>query len=323
MRFERVLATLLTPIMILLNCPVMAAQANDAKAVKPTTEIFHKPTGRVEAGKRITLYTEVNDPSGIDVVRVYFKSKEAADFTFIVMQPTIKQEKSTFQTFKNMGSNFDGQAYSGILPAPAKGSKAFEYLVLVKTKSNVVVKSQTYKVSVSDGKGESVAEKEPIKVYSELSEAPANVAGFSDNIALDIVESGAKLGVVAGLYAGVTNGGGGAISGGTVAASTGGITTTAVVVTSAVAVAVVGGVAVAAGGGGGSDSGGGSGGRASYVYCAENYPSDACAMASKDYNLGCVAYSVGSCSSFHPDKTDDFSSYNSDGALVSCLCKVQ
>ncbi|MFH0782369.1 MAG: lipocalin family protein [Pseudomonadota bacterium] len=256
MRFERLLATLLTPLMILLNCPVMAAPTGDAQAAKPTTEIFHKQIENTEAGKRVVLYTEVSDTNGVDVVRIYFKSQEAADYNFVGLQATPNEEKSLFQSFKSLGSDFKGQGFSGVLPAPAKGSKGFEYLILVKNKANIVVKSQTYKVTVVEAQGEAVASNQPVKVYTELSETPTQVTGFSDNIAIDGVESGGKFGAVAGLYASVTTGGGGAVSGGTVAASAGEFTTTAVVVSSAAAVVVVGGLAAVAGGGG---SGGGGG----------------------------------------------------------------
>ncbi len=261
MRFNKLCAVLLTPFMVLLNCPVMAAQATDNFASNPSTEMLHKPIESAEAGKRISIYTEINDPSGVDVVRVYFKSQDAADYTFIALQPTKNQEKSLFESFKTLGSDFKGQAYSGVLPAPAKGSKSFEYLILCKSTVNVVVKSQTYTVPVAAAQGDTAPEKEPIKVYSELSETPSQVSGFSDNIALDTAESGAKFGVIAGLYSGVTTAGGGAISGGTVAASAGGFTTSAAVVGGVAAVLVVGSVAGAAGGGGGGSSSSASSGR--------------------------------------------------------------
>jgi hypothetical protein len=256
MRLKRVLAALLTPFMMMLNCPVMAAEEGDTTTVKLNTEVFHKPIESAEAGKRIALYTEVSDPKGIDVVRVYFKSKDAADYSFIALKQVENQEKSLFEKFQNLGSDFKGQGYSGVLPAPANGSKSFEYLVLVKNTANSVVKSQTYEVPVTDGAGGTIDASESVQVYTELSEAPKTVTGFSDNITIDLVESGAKFGAVAGLYSGLSGIGGGAISGGTVAASSGAFTTTAVVVGSVATAAVVGGIAAVAGGG--SSSGGSS-----------------------------------------------------------------
>lgn len=263
MSLKRVLAAVLTPLIMLLNCPVMTARASDLPAVKSTTEIFHKPVESVEAGKRITVYTEVSDQNVVDVVRVYFKSRDGADYSFIDMKPVVNQEKGLFEQFQNLGSDFKGLGYSGILPAPANGSKSFEYLVLVKNTANVVVKSQTYKVAVADDKVGGVTGKEPIRVYSELDRAPLKLTGFSDTLTIDLVEYGGKFGVVAGLYPGLDAAGEGAVAGGTVAASSGGFTTTAAVVGSAAVVAVVGGVAAIAGGGGGGSGAGNGGGTSS------------------------------------------------------------
>ncbi len=254
MRLKRVLAAVLTPLMMLLNCSVMTAQAADLPPLKSITEIFHKPVESVEAGKRITLYTEISDLNVVDVVRVYFKSRDGADYSFVEMKPVINQEKGLFEQFQNLGSDFKGLGYAGVLPAPANGSKSIEYLLLIKNTANTVVKSQTYTVAVIDDKAGAVTGKEPIKVYSELERAPSLLSGFSDSVSIELVESSGKLGVVAGLYPGLVTGGGGAVAGGTVVASSGGFTTTAAVVGSAVAVAAVGGVAAIAGGGGGGSS---------------------------------------------------------------------
>ncbi len=50
---------------------------------------------------------------------------------------------------------------------------------------------------MTDSKDSEVAGKEPVQVFTELSEAPKTVTGFSDNLTVDSVESGAKAGVVA------------------------------------------------------------------------------------------------------------------------------
>ncbi|MDK9706092.1 MAG: hypothetical protein OEL83_03490 [Desulforhopalus sp.] len=207
---KRILAVLLTPLMILLNCPVMAASPGAAQPAKPTTEIVHKALARAEAGKRLTVYTEIADPKGVDVVRAYFKARDAADYSFIALNRT--------DHLQGLATKSGRQSFAGVLPAPADHTKAFEYLILVKNKANVVVKSQTYSVTVVDGIAD-MEEQEPLQVYTELAQAPDEIAGFSDNIVYDAVESAGKLGVVAGLYAGIQAGGGGAVNGGTVAAS--------------------------------------------------------------------------------------------------------
>jgi hypothetical protein len=226
---KKFLAVFLTPFIILVTCPVIPARASDASRPKSTTEIVHKAIESVEAGKRIPVLTEISDEKGVDVVRVYFKSKDAADYSFIPLRHAA------------------GEDYSGTLPAPANGSQSFEYLILVKNKANIVVKSQTYLVMVEDGDEAVAAGQEPVQVYSELSQMPSEITGFSDNIVIDVVESGGKLGAVVGLYAGLSADGGGALSGGTVVASSGGVSTAAVVVGTTVVLAAAGGaVAIAA-----------------------------------------------------------------------------
>lgn len=207
---KRILAVLLTPLLVVLNCPVMAAPAGAAQLAKPTTEIVHKAIARAEAGKRVTVYAEIADQKGVDVVRAYFKARDAADYSFVVLSKT--------EQLQGLATKSGRQSYTGILPAPADDAKGFEYLILVKNKANIVVKSQTYSVTLVDGISD-LEEKEPIQVYTELSQVPDEIAGFSDNIVYDAVESAGKFGVIAGLYSGISAGGGGAVSGGTVAAS--------------------------------------------------------------------------------------------------------
>lgn len=249
-RLKRSIALALTPLMVLINLPLVSF-ANDTES---TTEIFHKQIEAATAGERIKIYTEIADPAGVDLVRVYFKKTGEADFVFIKLDPVEKADKSLWESFKNLGSSSSGSSYAGILPALANGSQSFEYLILVKTTANKVFKSQTYTVAVNDSNHKVGVGAKPVQVYTELAEAPAEIAGFSDTIVIDIAESSAKFGVVAGLYSALTSGGEGAVAGGTVAATAGGYTTAAIVVGSVAAVAVVGGVAAVAGGGGSSGS---------------------------------------------------------------------
>ncbi len=273
-RICKILAALLTPCMIMLNCPVMAASGNPW-AVSITTDIRHQPVMTAEVGKRIPVYAEIRDPQEVDVARVYFKAQDAADYSFVVLQRV--------EDYTATGSASGGSGYAAVLPAPAKGAKTFEYLILVKSKANIVVKSQGYAVTVTKGKGGEEKDREPLQVYTELQQAPSEITGFSDNLSLDIVESAGKFGVVAGLYGSLKSGGEGSVYGGTVAASSSkaaagggsivasgsavagaggkatsddsGFSTTQIVVGSVVVLAAAGGALALAGGGGDSDSG--------------------------------------------------------------------
>jgi len=227
----RFCAMLLMPFMMVINCPMTGLAADAADVPEMNIKITHDPVKEATAGQRIPLEAKVVDEAGVEIVRAYFKAVEAAEFNFVVL------------------TSSENDTYRGTLPAPANGVGAIDYLILVKNANNQVVKTQTYRITVadSDNAAAAVAKNDQITVYTELQEAPTEITGFSDNIAVDIVESGAKLGVVVGLYSTATAGGStsGAVAGGTVAASTGGISTTAIVIGSVVAAAAVGAVAVA------------------------------------------------------------------------------
>ena len=237
--FFRFCAAFLIPMMALLNCPITAASSPIADI-----EIEHDPVEETTAGQRIDIEVKIKDESGIKNARVYFKAIEASDYTFIIL------------------ASDNGETFTGTLPAPANGAGTIEYLILVQNGNDQVVKTQTYQVAVEDDDDAAgaVAQNEQIQVYTELEEVPAEVTGFSDNIAIDVVESAVKLGVVAGLYSTVTAGSSssGATAAGTVAATTGGISGTAIVLGTVVAAAAVGGAAALASSSDGDDDGGSS-----------------------------------------------------------------
>ena len=225
--FYRLCAAILVPLMAVLNCPISAVSAS-----APAIEIEHNPIEEATAGERITLKVEIDAESGVKTARAYFKASEATDYSFVVLE------------------SGNGEDFTGTLPAPANGSGSFEYLILVQNGNNEVVKTQTYIVTVEDDDdaAQAVAENDKIQVYTELEQAPADIAGFSDNIAVDVVESAAKLGVVAGLYSAATAGSSssGAVAAGTVTATAGGVSTTAMIVGGVLVAGAVGGVAAAA-----------------------------------------------------------------------------
>lgn len=232
---KKLVALFIVPFLILLP---FTSFASEEKLSPPKTEITHKPVEKVSAGERVSLAMEVEDPAGVDEVRVYFKAMAEGDYSFVQMQ--MQQEGAS--------------SYGGVLPAPANGTGQFEYLILVKNSENVVVKSQSYTVLIED-KDEIAAYQEKLQVYTELPEAPEVISGFSDNLAIDVIESSAKFGAVAGLYSSVSASGVSASQGGSIVASPGGLSTTAIVTGVVLGAAVVG---LAAGGGGGSGGGSGS-----------------------------------------------------------------
>jgi hypothetical protein len=225
----------------------LSTTAQAATTMKHTAPDYFVPD------QRIRMEAQVEDPQGVKLVRCYFKAAGEADLVFVPMSMTGKNE------------------YAGILPAPSAGTSQIEYLFLAVNSSNVVVRSQNFRVYKNATKEipdwQEVPKQGEIKVSMELGKPPKELRGFSDNVTIDMAESGARFGVVALLYHAAADSSSksavaaagsstGATSGGTVAAGSAGWSTTTIVgVGVGAAVVVGGGIAAASGGGGGGGGG--------------------------------------------------------------------
>ena len=207
------------------------------------TSIDHQQIAYFVPEKRVNLAANVADPKGVKVARAYFKSAGQADYTFVPMQ--------------SAGAN----RYVATLPAPSANTPSIEYVILAQNNEGAVSRTAAYTVQARKSNEtpawQTSGQQGNVKVYTELAEAPKAVAGFSDSVTIDIIESGARLGAAGGLYASTGAAGGGAAGGAASAsgAAAGGLSTMAIVG----GVAVAGLAAAAAGGGGGGGGGGGSG----------------------------------------------------------------
>ncbi len=231
-------------VVVFLFSQSLATPPAHAAAVTPDTKVKHKAIKYLVPGKRIVLNARVKDDAGVKIVRCYFRSHGEADFVFVPMS--------------DPGSG----VYTATLPAPGTLTPSIDYVFLVVNGQNQVVKTQTYTVTVSQKETDKTpawqqaVSNGDIVVNTEISPAPAQLAGFSDSITIDVVESSARFGLVAGgLYAA----GSSTAAGATAATAAGSITASAGVSTAVIAgvgaAVIAGGVAVGAGGGGG---GGGS-----------------------------------------------------------------
>lgn len=214
---------------------------------KATTEIIHKPMGYFVPQKRIKIEATVTDKLGVNLVRCYFRALEQEDYVFVAMHPVF-------------GS------FEGILPAPSKETEKVQYLFLVVNGHNQVVTTQTFELRRKD-KDETpawqqVSPKGKVRVITELAQAPKTPAGFTDAIAMGVVESYSRFGfVVGGIYTAqqIARAGGAigiaaaADDGGMVSAKKGRMSTLTYV---GIGAALLAGGAVAAGGGGGGGGGG-------------------------------------------------------------------
>jgi hypothetical protein len=218
--------------------------------IKATTKVKHKPAKYFVPEKRIKLDATVKDAAGVAVVRCYFRAVEHADYVFVAMEATKKD------------------IYEGVLPAPSKDTEIIEYLFLAVNGENHVVKTQTFEMHKKDDDKvpvwQQVSSEGDIMVSTELAYAPTAPPGFTDSIAMNVVESSARFGfVVGGIYGadkvaaagGASGAAAGSSSAGLVTASAGaGLGTASLVALGAVA---VGGAVAASSSSGDDDSPGG------------------------------------------------------------------
>ena len=230
-----------------LNCFAMLAflvlQVPGAAFADSTvgTKVTHEAIKFFVPEKRIRLDAAVTDFKGVAMVRAYFKGKTQADYVFVPME--------TQQTAKD--------SYVAILPAMAKSNDEIQYLFLVVNGSNEVLKTEPFVVKAKNSSDvpswQMVNDDASVKLFTEVPDAPAVAASFSDSVSLNVVESGARFGLVAQLYgasgaATASGAAAGATNAGTASVATAGMSTVTI------AAAAAGLVGVAAAGGGSSGS---------------------------------------------------------------------
>ena len=201
--------------------------------------IHHEPVESVRAGVRFEIAADIEDDQGVDLARVYFRAKREAEYVFVPMRPK-------------------GARYAAALPAPSADAGAVEYLILVRNQGGALYKTAPFEVKVDKAEAP-VAYTERIQVYTELAQAPAEIAGFKDDIVLDVVKAAAKLArskTTGTASASGTTGGASSTAGATAAntAATGGAVASAGLGTAGtigLAAVAVGGLAAASGSSGG------------------------------------------------------------------------
>ncbi len=178
-KIYRFFAVLLVPCMLLLNIP---ATLNAAK--KDNTVVTHDPLAIAIGGQILPVFAEVEDDSGIDLVRIYFRSVGTTPYFFVPML------------------NISGDEFSGVLPAPLAVSREMEYLFLVKNKNNHIFRTQTFRVKVKKSETATQADtsQQPIEVSTETATAPNSIEGFGGVLSIKTVAPTERYGTLAGLY---------------------------------------------------------------------------------------------------------------------------
>ena len=223
------------------------ATAASASGIARAATIEHRTIPYFVPEKRVRLEARIMDPKGVQLARAYFKAGAQADYTYVPMEAA------------------SDNRYNATLPAPSASTPSIEYLFLAQNNDGAVARTQPYVVqarkTTDTPAWQSAAGDGELTVYTELPNAPRTVVGFTDSLALDVTESGARLGAAAGLY-GAPGGAAGSTAAATSATGTttaasggataGGLSTAAILG----GVAAAAGLAAAAGGGGGGSSGG-------------------------------------------------------------------
>jgi hypothetical protein len=148
-------------------------------------------------------------------------------------------------------------SYVANLPAMSKSNDEVHYLFLVVNGANEVLKTEPFVVKARESNDvpswQMVSRDESVQLFTEVPDARSVAASFSDSVSLNVVESGARFGLVAHLYgasgsATASGAAAGATNAGTASMATAGMST----VTIAVAAAAVAGVAAGGSKGGSS-----------------------------------------------------------------------
>lgn len=182
----------------------------------------------------------MEDDSGIDLVRIYFRTVGTTPYFFVPMV------------------NISGDEFSGVLPAPLAMSRGMEYLFLVKNKNNQIFRTQTFRVKIkkSDTPTQPDTNQQPVEVSTETAVAPDSVEGFDAVLSIKTTAPAKKYGTLAGLYNSVSTGtlSKELIYGGLITAVEESSSTKTIIIGGVAAAALIGGGTALALAAGGSDS---------------------------------------------------------------------
>ncbi|BCL61285.1 hypothetical protein DGMP_19780 [Desulfomarina profundi] len=235
-KIYRFFAVLLLPCMLLLNIP---AALNAAE--RDNTVVTHNPLAIAIGGQILPVFAEVEDDSGIDLVRIYFRTAGTTPYFFVPML------------------NISGDEFSGVLPAPLAVSREMEYLFLVKNKNNHIFRTQTFRVKVkkSETTAQADTNQQPVEVSTETASAPNSVEGFGGVLSIKTAAPTERYGTLAGLYNSSSTSAMPKkfIYGGIITAVEESSSTKTIIIGGVAAAALIGGGTALALAGGGSDSG--------------------------------------------------------------------
>jgi hypothetical protein len=143
--------------MALTSVPAMA----DVITQAVSTIIDHQPIRSGIAGKSTPLLVTIEDESGVDIVRLYFKTMFAQDYFFLPMV--------------SLGKN----RYSAALPPAKNDSQGLDYILLVKNHKGETVRSRVQRVLIMNNYDPPSPAIDEIEVQTENVPQPSYISSFS------------------------------------------------------------------------------------------------------------------------------------------------
>lgn len=128
----------------------------------------------------LTVSSKISDPDGIEQVRLYFKSPQAAHFDFIPM-------------------TMENDIYVGRLPAPAENTAQIDQILLVEDGAGNLSQSRLFSTPVTSVGNRAIPDYRAVPVYTEIQPTPETIDGFTGKYIISSVSESQKLGVQAGL----------------------------------------------------------------------------------------------------------------------------
>lgn len=206
--------------------------------------IHHQPPDYLVSGHRSVVAASITSPDGIHLARTYFKATDTEDYHFVDMP-------------------CEGTQCRAVLPKATPSTKGVQYQILFVDPAKKIYKTQPFRVAVDNTRPvppwQQTRASGRLAVKTELPDPPKQVEGFRDDMTYDTVESSARFGTSAGLYALLGKKGGAVSVAAADSATATGLSTTTMAWIGGGALLVGGGVALGLSASGGGDDDGDTG----------------------------------------------------------------
>jgi hypothetical protein len=193
--FWRRCMAIICMLLAILQTELLSAAAVYAAELSFATSYLHDVPGFIMPGARTIIQGRIIDPRGVKEVRCYFKIDGEADYLFV---PMVAEAEDRF---------------SATLPALGKNAQALKYRLLAVNNANQLSKTAEFRIPVTADAStpppwQASAGSGFVRVSTESEVRAAGGSrrggGFSDTLAIDVVEPSERLLVRSGTSIAVT-----------------------------------------------------------------------------------------------------------------------